>query len=53
MSLARNPKGGAHLVAALHDRVARHKRIARYLASGRRIAFNDNGIFRNYPELDA
>ena len=42
----------APLVAALHDSVAQHKRIARYLVSERRIAFNDNGIFRNYPELD-
>ncbi|MBH1957701.1 glutathione S-transferase [Polaromonas sp.] len=43
----------APLVAALHDRVAQHKRIARYLASERRLAFNEDGIFRNYPELDA
>ncbi|CAN5284937.1 glutathione S-transferase [soil metagenome] len=42
----------APMVAALHDRVARHKRIARYLASERRLAFNEDGIFRNYPELD-
>ena len=41
------------LVAALHARVAQHKRIAAYLASERRIAFNEEGIFRRYPELDA
>jgi glutathione S-transferase len=42
----------APLVAALHDSVARHKRVAAYLASERRIAFNEEGIFRHYPELD-
>ena len=38
---------------ALHDRVASRPRIAAYLASTRRIAFNQHGIFRHYPELDA
>jgi len=33
-------------------RVAQRPRIAAYLASPRRIAFNTEGIFRNYPELD-
>lgn len=42
----------APLVASLHQQVAQHKRIARYLASERRIAFNEDGIFRHYPELD-
>jgi glutathione S-transferase len=42
----------APLVAALHDRVAQHPRVAAYLASERRIAFNEEGIFRHYPELD-
>jgi len=37
---------------ALHDRVASRPRIAAYLASKRRIAFNQHGIFRHYPELD-
>ena len=41
------------LSAALHDRVAARPRIAAYLASKRRIAFNQHGIFRHYPELDA
>jgi len=36
----------------LHDRVARHPPIARYLASDRRIPFNEEGIFRHYAELD-
>jgi glutathione S-transferase len=39
-------------VIALHDRVAARPRIAAYLASERRIAFNQWGIFRHYPELD-
>jgi len=38
---------------ALHDKVAARPNIAAYLASGRRIPFNQNGIFRHYPELDA
>ncbi|HTH77612.1 MAG TPA: glutathione S-transferase, partial [Ramlibacter sp.] len=40
------------LVLAVHGGVARHKQIAAYLASDRRIAFNTQGIFRHYPELD-
>lgn len=39
-------------VLALHDRVAAHPPVARYLASPRRLAFNEDGIFRHYPELD-
>ena len=38
---------------ALHGKVAARPRIAAYLASKRRIAFNNQGIFRRYPELDA
>jgi glutathione S-transferase len=37
---------------ALHDAVAARPRIAAYLATPRRIAFNQHGIFRHYPELD-
>lgn len=37
---------------ALHDRVAERPGIAAYLASERRIPFNQDGIFRHYPELD-
>jgi len=37
---------------ALHDRVSARPRIAAYLASPRRIPFNQEGIFRHYPELD-
>lgn len=39
-------------LAALADAVARRPRIAGYLASGRRIPFNEYGIFRHYPKLD-
>lgn len=35
-----------------HDRAAARPRLAAYLASPRRIAFNQQGIFRHYPELD-
>lgn len=37
----------------LHDRVAARPNIKAYLASDRRIAFNESGIFRHYRELDA
>jgi glutathione S-transferase len=40
------------LTVALHDRVAARTRIAAYLASERRIPFNQMGIFRHYKELD-
>ena len=39
-------------VVALHGRVAERPRIAAYLQSERRIAFNEMGIFRSYPELE-
>lgn len=39
-------------VVAVRDRVADRPGIAAYLASERRIAFNEDGIFRRYPELD-
>lgn len=41
------------LVLALRDRVAQHARVAAYLRSERRLPFNEEGIFRRYPELDA
>ena len=37
----------------LRDRVAARLRIASYLRSKRRLPFNQHGIFRRYPELDA
>ncbi len=39
-------------VVAVRDRVAARARIKKYLKSPRRIPFNENGIFRHYPELD-
>ena len=37
----------------IHDKVSTRSRLAAYLASERRIPFNQHGIFRRYPELDA
>ena len=37
---------------ALHERVSGRPNIAAYLASERRIPFNEDGIFRHYAELD-
>ncbi|HEY6452348.1 MAG TPA: glutathione S-transferase [Steroidobacteraceae bacterium] len=37
---------------ALHEAVFMRPRIQRYVNSGRRIAFNQDGLFRHYPELD-
>jgi glutathione S-transferase len=36
----------------LRDRIAARPRIAAYLASSRRLPFNEEGIFRHHPELD-
>lgn len=38
---------------ALSERIASRPRVAAYLASPRRLPFNEQGIFRHYPELDA
>ena len=46
-ALARTPG-----IVALHDRVAGLPKLAAYLRSERRIPFNEQGIFRRYPELD-
>ncbi|MGD8789467.1 MAG: glutathione S-transferase [Burkholderiales bacterium] len=40
------------LLYAVHDKVMANPNIAGYLASERRIAFNQDGIFRCYPELE-
>ncbi len=40
-------------LAGLHAAVRERPRIAAYLASPRRLAFSEDGIFRHYPELDA
>ncbi|KAB1076128.1 glutathione S-transferase [Methylobacterium planeticum] len=47
-ALAASPK-----VASLHGAIPERPRLAAYLASPRRIPFNQQGIFRRYPELDA
>lgn len=41
------------LVMALSGRVAERPRMAAYLASKRRLPYDQVGIFRHYPELDA
>ena len=52
------PKGMARIekkvpgLVDVHARVAKRPRIKAYLASNRRIPFNESGIFRRYPELD-
>lgn len=40
-------------LSTLHDRIAKRPRMAAYLKSNRRIPFNEQGLFRHYPELDA
>jgi glutathione S-transferase len=40
-------------VMALAERVAVRPKLAEYLKSPRRIPFNEQGLFRHYPELDA
>lgn len=50
-SMARR-KRDCRRLAALHDKVEAHAGIASYLASQRRIAFNEDGVFRHYPELE-
>jgi hypothetical protein len=46
-ALARAP-----CVVGLHERVAAQPRVASCLRSDRRLPFNEQGIFRRYPELD-
>jgi len=50
-TMARREKKAPRVVA-LHDTVAARRGIATYLESPRRIPFNEDGIFRHYPELD-
>jgi glutathione S-transferase len=50
-AMARSARNYRRLFA-LHAQIQERPRIAAYLASARRIAFNDDGIFRHYPELD-
>jgi glutathione S-transferase len=46
-ALAKTPR-----VRALHEHVAKRPRLKAYLDSDRRIPFNEDGVFRRYPELD-
>jgi len=39
-------------LVGLHERVAARPAVAAYLDSERRLPFNQDGIFRHYPELD-
>jgi glutathione S-transferase len=39
-------------VVAVRDKIAERDCIKKYLASPRRIPFNERGVFRHYPELD-
>ena len=39
-------------LVTLHDRIKVRPRIAAYLSSPRRLPFNEQGIFRHYPELE-
>lgn len=39
-------------LVALYDSVSARPRLAAYLSSPRRLPFNQEGIFRHYPELD-
>ena len=50
-AMARIERKVPHVVA-VRDAVAARKRIKAYCMSARRIAFNEHGIFRHYPELD-
>jgi glutathione S-transferase len=45
-------EGKFRRVSRLHDRIAGRPRITAYLESGRRLPFNQMGIFRHYKELD-
>jgi glutathione S-transferase len=49
---ARRALAQAPAVVQLHARVGALPRVAAYLSSPRRVAFNEQGIFRCYPELD-
>ena len=45
-------RGDCPKLFALHERVSERPNISAYLNSERRIPFNQDGIFRHYPELD-
>lgn len=43
---------GYPLLLSVHARVGKRKRIQSYLKSKRRLPFNNDDVFRHYPELD-
>ncbi len=51
-TMAHSERNYPHLIA-LHQRVTQRGSVASYLESPRRIPFNQDGIFRCYPELEA
>ena len=51
LAFAEASQGIAGLLA-LRERIRARPRIAAYLDSNRRLPFNENGIFRHYPELE-
>ena len=51
-SMSRKELSARPRLRALHDRVFALPRIKRYVASGRRLAFNNEDLFRRYRELD-
>jgi len=50
-AMARLERAHPRLVA-VHDEIAVRRRITAYLSSERRLPFNQQGVFRHYPELD-
>ena len=50
-TMARTAKRYPYVIA-LHDRIAARPRIASYIASERRLPFNQDDLFRRYAELD-
>jgi glutathione S-transferase len=49
---ARNALRSRPRLRSLYDQVFERPRIALYAVSGRRLAFNNEDLFRHYPELD-
>lgn len=52
-NLMRRVSGEYPRLIELYERISDEARVVDYLRSNRRIAFNEEGIFRHYPELDA
>lgn len=46
------PAGDAAVIEGVVAAVEGHERVAAYLASERRMGYNEHGLFRRYPELD-